>query len=155
MREYHACLPLQNTDIRTRTIRLRGPKSKFFSVKGWQQAQTLAGGLETKFQVMPQIQNAIEHCMDGLQVSLHDALPQVVFDAGVHGLPNDLVSDTIMIQCESGEYELVVKAIAPQSNVTVVGDLCYGIVAVDTKPTKQFQLVNRGTANAVYRIDSQ
>ena len=42
----------QNEDKRTKTIRIRPPKSAYFSIKGWQPSQHLAPGLETTFEVL-------------------------------------------------------------------------------------------------------
>ena len=47
------CLALhaQNHDSRTKTVKVRPPKSKYFGLTGFFTAQSLAPGLETQFEV--------------------------------------------------------------------------------------------------------
>lgn len=78
---------------------------------------------------------------------------QVVFD-GAH-LPEgkEFVQDRILMQTETGQLELGLKASVPKASVRIVGDLNVGIVPADSKATKRFQLVNEGLAPAPFRME--
>lgn len=78
---------------------------------------------------------------------------QVAFDAALLEEGKEYVQDKIILQTETGSYELVLKANLPKPSVKVVGDLNYGIAPSDSKATKRFQLVNDGTVAAPYRVD--
>jgi hypothetical protein len=46
-----AAVALQNLDSRTRTVKVRPPKSKYFTLREFFKPLALAGGLETRFEV--------------------------------------------------------------------------------------------------------
>lgn len=79
---------------------------------------------------------------------------QVVFAAGVLEGVHEIIQDKVVVQCETGEYELVLKALLPCSDVMISGDLNFGLVPIENKATKRFQLVNRGSAPASFKIDN-
>ena len=79
--------------------------------------------------------------------------PQVVFEASSIESIKELVQDKIMVQSESGETELPIKALLPRADVTVTGDLNFGLVPIDSKATKKFQIINRGTAPSSFKLD--
>ena len=80
-------------------------------------------------------------------------LSQVVFQASSIDSIKELVQDKIYVQSESGETELPIKALLPRSDVTVTGDLNFGLVPIDSKATKKFQIINRGTAPSTFKLD--
>lgn len=52
-----------------------------------------------------------------------------------------------------GDFELVLRSVAPRPDVHVEGDLQYGLLPVDSKASKTFRLVNKGNAPASYKLD--
>lgn len=78
---------------------------------------------------------------------------QVFLDCALLEEGKEYVQDKIVLQTETGSYELVLKANLPKPRVRIVGDLNYGIAPTDSKTTKRFQLVNDGTVAAPFRID--
>ncbi|GAX74871.1 hypothetical protein CEUSTIGMA_g2317.t1 [Chlamydomonas eustigma] len=118
---------VKNSGTKTTQLRLRPPKSKYFSVRGWQPSQFLAPGLETSFEVL--------------------------FDA--HGLEQvkEVIQDRLLIQSESGDYELSLKALLPRSEVMMTGDLNFGLVPVESKATKRFKLSNLGAAPCPFKLE--
>ncbi len=77
----------------------------------------------------------------------------MVFDGARLDEGKEFVQDKLVLQTESGEYELVLKASVPKANVRIVGDLNVGIVPTESKATKRFQLVNDGSAAAPFAIE--
>lgn len=43
----------QNLDARARTVKVRPPKTKYFALREFFKPHSLAGGLETRFEVSP------------------------------------------------------------------------------------------------------
>lgn len=78
---------------------------------------------------------------------------QVVFEASSVDSIKELAQDRIVIQSEFGETELSLKALLSHPDVTISGDLNFGLVPVDSKATKHFQLINRGSAPAAFKLD--
>ncbi|KXZ50888.1 hypothetical protein GPECTOR_14g137 [Gonium pectorale] len=116
-----------NLDARTRTVKVRPPKTKYFALREFFKPRSLAGGLETRFEVL--------------------------FDGDKFEPDRQYVQDKIVIQTETGNYELQIKAAAPKSDVRIVGDLNMGLLPSDSKASKRFQLVNEGAAPARFRLD--
>ncbi|GFR48568.1 hypothetical protein Agub_g10470, partial [Astrephomene gubernaculifera] len=122
-----AWVTVKNLDARTRTVKVRPPKTKYFALREFFKPQSLAGGLETRFEVL--------------------------FDGDKLEPDRQHVQDKIVIQTENGSYELQVKASAPRADVRIVGDLNLGLLPSDSKASKRFQLVNEGAAPTAFKID--
>ena len=63
------------------------------------------------------------------------------------------MQDRLLIQTESGEYELVFKAVLPKPDVRILGDLNFGIIPTESKANKKIQLANNGYAQANFKIE--
>lgn len=61
--------------------------------------------------------------------------------------------DCIKVISEGQEVELWVHAMLPLPQLQLEGDLQFGMVGVDSKPTKQLQLFNTGELPADFSID--
>ncbi|GLI64998.1 hypothetical protein VaNZ11_008424 [Volvox africanus] len=118
---------LKNLDARTRTVKVRPPKSKYFALREFFKPTCLAGGLETRFEVF--------------------------FDGDKFEADRQSVQDKIVIQTETGSYELQLKATAPKAEVRILGDLIMGLLPSDSKASKCIQLVNDGAAQAPFRVE--
>ena len=57
------------------------------------------------------------------------------------------------LQCNTGDYDLVLRATLPKPDVHVVGDLLFGLLPVESKGSKQFTLVNHGHQAAPFRLE--
>ncbi|EFJ49198.1 hypothetical protein VOLCADRAFT_90100 [Volvox carteri f. nagariensis] len=136
----------QNLDARTRTVKVRPPKSKYFVLREFFKPTSLAGGLETRFEVF--------------------------FDGDKFEPDRQSVQDKIVIQTETGSYDLQarppdsssrcrkggpsieqLKATAPKADVRILGDLIMGLLPSDSKASKTIQLVNDGSAHASFRVE--
>ncbi len=65
----------------------------------------------------------------------------------------ELASDKLVVQSESGELEVPLRALLPRADVHIEGDLMFGLVPVDSKASKTFRLVNKGTGPTEWRLD--
>ncbi len=78
----------------------------------------------------------------------------MVFEGGNLQAVKEIILDRIVIQCETGDYELVLSALPPASDVSIMGDLNFGLVPTDSKATKRLQLINKGSSPASFKIES-
>ncbi|PNW70067.1 hypothetical protein CHLRE_17g704300v5 [Chlamydomonas reinhardtii] len=122
-----AWVTVKNLDARARTVKVRPPKTKYFALREFFKPHSLAGGLETRFEVF--------------------------FDGDKFEADRQYAQDKIVIQTDSGSYDLQIKASTPKADVRIVGDLNMGLLPAESKATKRFQLVNQGAATAAFKID--
>eukprot|EP00201_Polytomella_parva_P002682 CAMPEP_0175080504 /NCGR_PEP_ID=MMETSP0052_2-20121109/25548_1 /TAXON_ID=51329 ORGANISM="Polytomella parva, Strain SAG 63-3" /NCGR_SAMPLE_ID=MMETSP0052_2 /ASSEMBLY_ACC=CAM_ASM_000194 /LENGTH=1262 /DNA_ID=CAMNT_0016351219 /DNA_START=29 /DNA_END=3813 /DNA_ORIENTATION=+ len=118
---------LKNHEARTKTVRLREPKTSFFSLSQPFYPSKIASGLDLQF--------------------------EVIFHSDKIDPAKNFYQDKIVLQTEAGEFTLVLKASTPRSNVQIVGDLNFDILPTDSKATKHFQLVNYGSEPSFFKLD--
>ena len=61
--------------------------------------------------------------------------------------------DCIKITSEGQDVELWVHAMLPRPQLQLQGDLQFGMVGVDSKPSKQLLLTNTGMLQAEFKLD--
>ncbi len=69
------------------------------------------------------------------------------------GSVSDLAADRLVIQSESGDIEVPIRATVPRADICIEGDLQFGLVPVECKQSKVFQIINKGTAVGNWRLD--
>ena len=78
---------------------------------------------------------------------------QVVLESEQLDGPKDFLEDKVIIQSDAGDYELVVKAHAAKPDVSIEGELQFGLLPLDSKASKKFRLINNGSGVANVRLD--
>lgn len=78
---------------------------------------------------------------------------QVVFEASSLDSIKEFTQDKIVVQSEAGEIEVPLKALLPRPNVTVTGDLNFGLLPLESKATRKFRLHNQGKSPVSFKLD--
>jgi hypothetical protein len=76
-----------------------------------------------------------------------------VFEARSLESTKDVFQDKIVVQSEAGEVEVPLKAQPPRPDVTVTGDLNFGLLPLESKATRRFEVNNRGTLPVSFKLD--
>lgn len=121
-----ASVTIKNEDTKVRSFRVKPPKTGWFTVTGLLHPVQLAPGLETTF--------------------------QVTLDAASLDRARDF-HDVITVQSDADSTELQVRALAPRPDVTVTGDLCFGIVAAEVRVERQLTLLNRSRRPVAFKLE--
>lgn len=83
----------------------------------------------------------------------HVTLCQVIYHGDKLDSGLELLEGILMVQSDHGDVALVLRVRLPRADVTLQGDLSYGLLPTESRAIKIFQIINNGDAAAVWKVE--